>query len=342
MKFAACAEDYHTEDVCCSSTEYRKIGSSSQSSFTSEKKSVRYSRVATAAAPARIVRERVPLRDHRGIGLYFESFRLDDGKKKLPLLMAHGLTYSSHEFDVDVGDYSLVRFLARSGYEVWLIDFAGYGRSQEIDDGFMTDSDYAVEDLADAVKVILKRGENDRLDLFGWSWGGLVAGKFAIKYPELLRKLVLYAPLISGLREKSVTAPFISNTWAHAADDFQVSLDGELDVRITDPEVVALYVANCRRFDRDTCPNGGRREIFTSPQNRLLNAESISLPTLILGGTRDPYCSVGSCREAFDLLPDNGSRLVIFDGGSHMMMIEKPFYHAFRQDVIAFLQDRKY
>lgn len=286
---------------------------------------------------ADIVREKVPLIDHTGISLYLESFKVDDGQKKLPLLMVHGLTYSSHEFDVDYKDYSLVRFLAKSGYEVWLLDIAGYGRSQQVEDGFMTNSDYAAENLVYAARKILSLRGGDRIDLFGWSWGGLVASKFAIKYPRLLRKLVLYAPLTFGLKEKAVDSPFINNTWAHAADDFQLSSDGKLDLDITEPSVVDLYVSNCRRYDRDVCPNGGRREVLISPHKNLFDAGAIKAPTLILGGTNDQYCSVENCQYTYSNLGDENSKLVIFDGASHMMMIEKPYYRSFRQHVVDFL-----
>ena len=288
-----------------------------------------------------IVRERFPLKDQNGVDLYFESFRLDDGLEKRPLLMVHGLTYASHEFDVDCGDYSLVRYFASRGYEVWLFDVAGYGRSQEIEDGFATTSDYAAENAAIAAERILALRGFDKLDLFGWSWGGLTAGKLAISRPDLIRRLVLYAPLTFGMKDKRVELPFISNTWAHAADDFQVTESGEIDSDITEPEVADLYVSDCRRFDRDTSPNGGRREIFISPEKRILAAELINMPTLVISGTHDQYCSVESSRSTYALLPNKDSKLIIVEGASHMMMIEKPFYRAFRKTVADFLDGNR-
>ena len=48
----------------------------------------------------------------------------------------HGSTYSSHEFDIDYEDYSLVRRLAREGYAVWRLDVAGYGFQTKADGSF--------------------------------------------------------------------------------------------------------------------------------------------------------------------------------------------------------------
>lgn len=68
-------------------------------------------------AAAELARKIVPL-EREGVKLYLESFRTRDAQEKDPILLVHGLTYSSHEFDVNYGDYSLLRFLVANGYEV--------------------------------------------------------------------------------------------------------------------------------------------------------------------------------------------------------------------------------
>ena len=60
-----------------------------------------------------------------GINLHLERITLINTKPTKDILLIHGLTYSSHEFDVDYKDYSLSRFLARNGYNVWLLDITG-------------------------------------------------------------------------------------------------------------------------------------------------------------------------------------------------------------------------
>ena len=91
------------------------------------------------ASASGITREIVPL-EREGVKLHLECLKAEDGGEKEPLLMVHGLTYSSHEFDVNYGDYSLARFLAQNGYAVWLLDIAGYGSSQPVEDGFKPNS----------------------------------------------------------------------------------------------------------------------------------------------------------------------------------------------------------
>ena len=70
--------------------------------------------------------------ERNGVKLHLQCIQAEGAKGDKPLLLAHGLTYSSHEFDVDTGDYSLARFFASKGYSVWMLDIAGYGLSQEV------------------------------------------------------------------------------------------------------------------------------------------------------------------------------------------------------------------
>lgn len=291
--------------------------------------------VIASVSCAAISREIFPL-ERNGIKLHLECIKADkDGD---PLLLVHGLTYSSHEFDVDYKDYSLARFFARRGFNVWLLDIAGYGSSQEVADGFMPDSDYAAEDIEAAVKLILEHEGRKSLDVLGWSWGTVTSGRFAANNPELVRKLVLYAPIVAGLGDIKVTNPFNHNTWIHAAGDFQTNKDGTINYDITEPEVVNAFQSNCWRYDKDSSPNGGRRDLLVAPTERLIPTEHIEVPVLIITGSKDDYVSPELCKEAFGTLENKASRLEIIDGAAHAMMMEKPYYRIFRQKVLEFLR----
>ncbi|MCL2147491.1 MAG: alpha/beta hydrolase, partial [Synergistaceae bacterium] len=181
-----------------------------------------------AAFASDIVSEVFPL-ERNGVKLYLERMQPSDDAPSNQILLVHGLTYSSHEFDVNVGDYSFARFLINNGYAVWLLDIAGYGRSEKVPDGFMTNSDSAAEDIAAAAKLIIETSGQGKTDVLGWSWGTVTGGRFAAKYPDMVRKLVLYAPILAGLADIEVTDPYIIPNWAHAASDFQVKEDKTID-----------------------------------------------------------------------------------------------------------------
>ncbi|MDR1375967.1 MAG: alpha/beta hydrolase [Synergistaceae bacterium] len=287
------------------------------------------------AFAANVQTEIFPL-ERNGVELHLARYQTDDGGEKTPLLMVHGLTYSSHEFDVHYGDYSLVRFFANNGYAVWLLDIAGYGSSQKVEDGFMPNSDYAAEDIAAAAKLITTTSKTEKLDVLGWSWGTVTGGRFAAKYPDLVNKLVLYAPIVAGLAAIDVTDAFNVNTWEHAAGDFQLKTDGSIDYDIVEPIVVDTFLSNCWRYDGAGSPNGGRRDLLVAPTERLIPTADIKAPTLLIVGDKDPYVSTALCEEALKTLA-NGE-LKVLNGASHAMMMEKPYYKQFRESVLEFLK----
>ena len=125
-----------------------------------------------------------------GIDLHLDCTKLDGATPQKNILLTHGVTYSSHEFDVDYKDYSLARLLAREGYAVWKLDIAGFGQSGDVKDGFIPDSDYAAEDINAAVEKIVSESGQDKIDILGWSWGTVTASRYAAKHSEHLNRLV--------------------------------------------------------------------------------------------------------------------------------------------------------
>jgi len=252
------------------------------------------------------------------------------------ILLIHGVTYSSHEFDIDYEDYSLVRFLAREGYAVWRLDIAGFGQSEEVEDGFMPDSDYAAEDINAAVEMLLQETGLDRIDVLGWSWGTVTVSRFASAHPERINKLILYAPILSGVGEYTVTEPFHHNTWEHAADDFQRTSDGLIDDTITDPVIREWWCSSCWHYDGESSPNGGRKDVCVDSSVELIDLTQISTPTLVICGDQDPYLNYDLVNSCLDSLPD-GSSLEIIPGGSHMVYLEKPYYREFQNLLLKYL-----
>ncbi|MDO5536811.1 MAG: alpha/beta fold hydrolase [Desulfovibrionaceae bacterium] len=279
----------------------------------------------------------VPL-ERNGQKLYLERMTVAQTAPAKNILLVHGLTYSSHEFDVDYADYSLARYLATQGYAVWRLDVAGYGSSADVKDGFMPNSDYAAEDVAAAAKLIIEQSGQKQIDVLGWSWGTVTSGRFAAKHPEMVRKLVLYAPILVGLGEYDVTKPFNENTWVHAAGDFQVTASGDIDYSITDPAVVATFQSNAWRYDKDSSPNGGRKDLLVKGDVRLIPFEKISVPTLVICGDKDPYLNMDSIRKAMPELASKESKLFVIPGAAHAMMMERPYYKLFRETVVDYLK----
>ena len=279
--------------------------------------------------------EELPL-DREGVALHLDCVKTEAAQPEKNILLIHGVTYSSHEFDIDYEDYSLVRRLAREGYAVWRLDIAGFGQSEQVEDGFLPDSDYAAEDINAAIEMIVKETGQDRIDVLGWSWGTVTVSRFAIKHPGHLGKLVLYAPILTGIGASEVTEPFHHNTWDHAADDFQKDAEGKFDLDITDPVVIEMLCSKCWHYDGEQSPNGGRRDICVSESEKLIDLKKITVPTLVICGDKDPYLNYDLIYDVLDDLPE-GSCLELIKGASHVAYLEKQHYHDFQDRLIQFL-----
>ena len=168
----------------------------------------------------------------------------------------------------------------------------------------------------------------------------MTSGRFAANYPEKVRTLVLYAPIVAGLGHSEVRDPFKTDAWKGAAEDFQLGKDGKIDPEITEPGVVELFDANTRKFDSRPVPNGGRRNLLVSSKERLIPTASLKVPVFIILGDRDEYVSVKLAKEAAESVP-GGAELLVVQGGGHALFMEKPQYVKFRQAVQELLSKLK-
>lgn len=284
------------------------------------------------------IAETIPL-SRNGISLHLDCTTLKDTTPERQILLIHGVTYSSHEFDINYQDYSLVRFLAQQGYGVWRLDIAGFGQSGNVVDGFMPDSAYAAKDIEAAVNKIVEETHQDKIDLLGWSWGTVTCSLYAGQHSEHLNKLILYAPILSGIGKMEVNEPFHHNSWEHAADDFQRDKDGTINTSIVDPVIVEMWCSSCWHYDGDSSPNGGRRDLCIETSEKLIDLEKITVPTLVICGGNDSYLNYKLIIQSLDHLPAS-SQLEVINGGAHCVFIEKPYYRDFQKLLIKFLKNQ--
>ena len=144
--------------------------------------------------------------DTPGIELFVRNKRPAGMTRFAPertVLYVHGSTYPAETaFDLPLAGVSWMDYLARHGYDVWLVDLRGYGRSTrppEMDrpaaeSAPLTRTEVAVRDVASAVEFIRAQRGVPRLNLLGWSWGTTIMGAYAARNNAKVEKLVLYAP----------------------------------------------------------------------------------------------------------------------------------------------------
>jgi pimeloyl-ACP methyl ester carboxylesterase len=164
--------------------------------------------MAFAQTDAKLVTEEfmVPSSDP-GIRLYVRNKHLQ-GSANFPgdkiLLYVHGATYPAETaFDLPLNDFSWMDYIANRGYDVYLVDIRGYGRSDRPPEMSVAPdknlplvrTETAVSDVGSAVDYILKRRNATKLNLMGWSWGTAIMGWYTAQHNNKVNKLVLYAPL---------------------------------------------------------------------------------------------------------------------------------------------------
>jgi pimeloyl-ACP methyl ester carboxylesterase len=120
------------------------------------------------------------------------------------VLFVHGATFPSEStFDLSLDGLSWMDFIARAGYDVYLVDVRGYGGSTRpaatSEAGGrgapIATLAEAVDDVDAAVEFIRRRRNVERLNLLGWSWGTQIMGRYAATHGDKVDRLVLYAPL---------------------------------------------------------------------------------------------------------------------------------------------------
>lgn len=281
--------------------------------------------------------------ERNGIKLFLEKISIKENKKpKIKInniLLVHGLTFSSHQFDINYQDYSLARFFAKNGSNVWLLDIAGYGRSAKPKNGFSVNGEYAANDIISAIDFIRKKEKVDKINLLGWSFGTISTSLAAAKKQEWINSLILYAPIYHGLGLPLPQSDYQVFSPNSTEDDFQ-KIPGKniIDPTITDKRLFNLYKKQCEFFDGLGSPNGTRRDLFQSGSVELFNPSQLSMPVLLIAGTNDPYVIWDKdIPTLMKLLPNPKSKVIKIEGGSHIVMLEKPYHNEFQNAVLDFL-----
>ena len=161
----------------------------------------------TPAVPTLAVDEfRVPAKAP-GVELFVRNKRpaaMQDFTSDRIVLFVHGATFPSEStFDLPLDGMSWMDFIARAGYDVYLVDVRGYGGSTRPAAGSASGGAAgpiatlaeAVEDVDAAVDFIRQHRKVERIHLLGWSWGTAVMGRYAATHGHKVDRLVLYAPL---------------------------------------------------------------------------------------------------------------------------------------------------
>jgi pimeloyl-ACP methyl ester carboxylesterase len=153
-----------------------------------------------------------------GFPLAVERFSSSaDGSSTVPpVVLCPGFGGNRYNFDLDES-HSLARHLAREGFDVWIAELRGYGRSKEAGlrrrrgaRGWNMD-DHVEKDVPAVLSAVSKLSARPNLFWVGHSLGGMVAYCLLARYPEYARffagLITLGSPGHVERKSRLVTAP---------------------------------------------------------------------------------------------------------------------------------------
>ncbi|SFO32304.1 Lysophospholipase, alpha-beta hydrolase superfamily [Bradyrhizobium sp. Ghvi] len=270
--------------------------------------------------------------DTDGIELFVRNKRLSALATFVPertLLFVAGSTYpASTSFDLPLDGMSWMDHLARRGFDVYLVDVRGYGRSTKpaemlgppLDHAPVVRTPVAVADVAAAVDFIRKRRGLDRINLMGWSWGTTIMARYTSDNPDHVAKLTLIAP--QWLRTTPSAADAGGTLGAYRIVDRAAAkarwLNGLPENKRTailpdtwfENWAEATFAQSELDPDRLRAPNGTVQDSrdFWASGRPMYDPAEITVPVLIVHGDLDRDCPIDMAQAVFGKLTSAPAR----------------------------------
>lgn len=284
-----------------------------------------------------------------------------------PVLFVHGATFPSglaaaFRFD----GVSWMDHLAERGFDVWALDFLGYGKSDRYPEMREPASahpplgraDVTARQVAAAVEFVASRsgrlavgspGGSVRVSLLAHSWGTIPAGRYAGEHPERVARLVLFGPVArrDGPRDARVAEPayvFVTAEEQRARFEGYVpdGADAVLEphhIDVWGPAYLASDGSSATRTPPSVqVPNGPAADIHAAWHGALpYDPARITAPTLIVRGEWETITTDAEARWLYDALVRAPlKRDVKISRGTHVMHLERSRYQLYAE-VAAFL-----
>lgn len=263
-----------------------------------------------------------------------------NGLRARPVLYVHGSTFpSALSVMFKFGGRSWADDLNDAGFDVFGLDFAGYGGSGRYPDTPGKEArggaDEAAEQIERAVRFIMKETGARRVSIIAHSWGTVAAGRFAGVHPELVDKLVFFGPIAQregpASQEPIPTYNFVTTEAQHAR--FIVSVPaGESPVLMERdfPAWAQTYLdsdpeSRTRTPPSVKVPAGPDADLAQAWSGRLpYDPALVQAPTLIVRGAWDPITTDADAswlKQALSRSPKVED--VIVPRATHLMHLEE-------------------
>lgn len=282
-----------------------------------------------------------------GLSLFLRFLPAADAKlaPRRAVLFVHGATFPSALSIAQRFDGKSWRdALNEGGFDVWGLDFYGFGHSDRYpemdqpppDSPPLCVADDAAKQLDCAVRFILMHQDLERLSLISHSWGSMPAGLFAGSHSALIDRLVLFAPIARrGPRRYESPPKFpawrivtLEDQWKRFVEDVPAR-EPPLLSRVHFEEWGERYLdSDPESRSRDPAgvktPLGPFSEIIKAWHGQLAYDPSrVRSPVAIIRGEWDGLMPDDDARWLFDAFTRAASKRDIKIGrGTHLMHLE--------------------
>lgn len=235
------------------------------------------------------------------------------------------LTHVHHDWESPIWPHWL-HFMSER-HTLVRYDPRGCGLSQT-DVGEITFEDWVAD-----LEAVVDRLELQTFPLFGMSQGGAVAAEYAIRHPERVSQLTLYAPMVTGWRGHD--DPY-SLRWRSM---YELVLAGWGDANMAFPAMFAhLFLPESSPQMRHWHAELQRKSASKEVASRFMSVlgdvtmfrrlKEIRVPTLVIQIARDQVVDPRSAPGVASEIP--GSQFVSIDSSNHVLLEDEPGWQEFR------------
>ena len=254
--------------------------------------------------------------------------RLAGAGERPILFLVHGSSFGGKGgFDLDVPGrpgYSFMDAFARRGFDVWTMDFEGYGRSDRTASN--SNLSMAVDDLRAGTDVVFAATGKRSAMFYGSSSGALRAALFGEAHPERVERVILDAFVYTGegaptLIKRRERLPEWRASHVRKVDRAFFHSIFNRDHPGTSEDGIADALADAELALGDTMPTGTYLDMCANLP--VVTPGKLTCPVMIVRGEHDGIATEADLLDYFAKLGTQDRRFVVIPGMAHVSYLSK-------------------
>lgn len=222
------------------------------------------------------------------------------------------------------------RFLAALAKEHTVIIFD----NRNVGGTYIHSGNYRSKDLANDLFALTQKLKLQKINVLGFSMGGMIAQQFAVLHPQAVENLILLNTAIAGNASvapnpnvKNILFQLPQNKLVRYAKTLSLFFPGGNQIPMA-LNVINYHFKPTHYLEKEITP-----EVLKQQQNLLLNwqhddatkaqIEKLNLPVLVLNGGADAVIPPANSDVLSKEIPH--AKLLRWDGGGHAMIYQYPY-----------------